>query len=438
MSRWTAEQVLALAPDSASISAGRKLAASRNWPSHGCAERVVWGLAQGSGKTPYQVAVDLDGPAYKCSCPSRKIPCKHALGLLLMWSEGEVGPAEPSPFATEWLASREERAEKAAKREAERPSRAPDPEAKAKRGADREARISAGVAELDRWLRDLVRQGFAAAQSRPMGFWDDAAARLVDAQAPGLARRVRSLGSTVHSGRPDWPARLLLQLGRLHLAVRAWQQREALPEGLRMSLRDVVGWTAPTEEVRKTGEQVSDAWTVLGVRLREQDHLRVRRTWLRGETTGRSALILEFTPPSGSFERDYVLGSVLGGELAFYPTAVPLRAVAVSELDGRAGTPAPGGDGFTAALESWSAALAADPWLERWPVTLASAVPVRSGNRWWLRDEHGSLAPLAGRDPWALVSLAGGTPLAVTGEWNGSAFLPLAAFAEDERVVAVS
>nr|WP_279163542.1 SWIM zinc finger family protein [Rhodococcus erythropolis] len=34
--------------------------------------------------------VDLRGPAYKCSCPSRKFPCKHALGLLVEWSEGRV------------------------------------------------------------------------------------------------------------------------------------------------------------------------------------------------------------------------------------------------------------------------------------------------------------------------------------------------------------
>lgn len=110
MSRWSAEQVIALAPDAASVAAGRKLAAPRGWPQLGCDDRAVWGLAQGSGKSPYQVAVDLAGPAYRCSCPSRKIPCKHALGLLL-WSAGDVRPDTPLAFADEWLAARAERAE---------------------------------------------------------------------------------------------------------------------------------------------------------------------------------------------------------------------------------------------------------------------------------------------------------------------------------------
>jgi len=36
---------------------------------------------------------------------------------------------------------------------------------------------------LELWLRDLVRQGLAAAPGQPYSFWDAVAARLVDAQA---------------------------------------------------------------------------------------------------------------------------------------------------------------------------------------------------------------------------------------------------------------
>ena len=437
MSRWSAEQVLALAPDAASVAAGRKLAAARGWPALGCDEQAVWGLAQGSGKNPYQVAVDLAGPAYKCSCPSRKIPCKHVLGLLLLWSAGEVDGGEPPAFAQEWLASRAQRAEQAEQRSARRAESRPDPEARAKRQARREDRISAGVQELDRWLRDLVRQGLAAAQARPMRFWDDAAARLVDAQAPGLGSRVRALGSTAHSGRPDWPARLLAQLGRLHLAAGAWPRADALPAELRASLRDVLGWPLPSEEVRQDGERVDDAWTVVGVRIFEPERLRVRRTWLHGERSGRRALILQFAPPGTPFEGDYVAGSVLDGALAFFPAAAPLRALPVAELTRRTAAPAalPGGDGFGAALAEWAGALAADPWLERWPVVLRAATPVRRDERWWLRDGAGLLAPLEGREHWRLVALAGGAPLTVSGEWDGRALAPLAALGDGDRIV---
>lgn len=426
-----------LAPDAASVAAGRKLATARSWPVLGCDERAVWGHAQGSGSKPYLAAVDLSGPAYKCSCPSRKIPCKHVLGLLLLWSAGEVAQGEAPAFAQEWLDSRAERADQALKRGERRAAKEVDPQALAKRQARREDRVSAGVEELDRWLRDLVRQGLAGAQSRPMRFWDEAAARLVDAQAPGLGGRVRALGSTAHSGSADWPARLLAQLGRLYLAAGAWPRNQELPAELRASLRDVLGWPLSGEEVRSTGEHVSDAWNVLGVRVIEQDRLRVRRTWLHGERSGRPALVVQFTPPGGSFEGDYVAGCVLDGALAFFPTAVALRALPGDDLRVRAddGGVLPAGGGIDDALDGWARALARDPWLERWPVVLRAATPVHHDARWWLRDGEGRLAPLARGEHWRLISLAGGAPLRIGGEWDGRALSPLTALGDGDRIV---
>ncbi|MER6311094.1 SWIM zinc finger family protein, partial [Streptomyces sp. NPDC001657] len=114
--RWTTDQVLALAPDEASRRAGGKLAAPGPWSETGADGSAVWGLCKGSGKKPYQAVVDVQGPAFKCSCPSRKFPCKHALGLLLLWAggEGAVAAGEPPQWAGEWLAARRVRAERPA------------------------------------------------------------------------------------------------------------------------------------------------------------------------------------------------------------------------------------------------------------------------------------------------------------------------------------
>ena len=72
---WGWEQVLALAADDASRKAGEGLGSPGRWRSTGVGSdpASVWGLCQGSGKTPYQTCVDLSGPAYTCSCPSRSI-----------------------------------------------------------------------------------------------------------------------------------------------------------------------------------------------------------------------------------------------------------------------------------------------------------------------------------------------------------------------------
>src|SRR6202034_552840 len=116
--RWEQGQVLSLAPDASAERAARSLATARSWLSSGCDEErgAVWGECKGSAATPYRTAVDLTGPAYKCSCPSRKFPCKHALGLLLNWANGAVPEAgTPADFAASWLADRSARAEKAEK-----------------------------------------------------------------------------------------------------------------------------------------------------------------------------------------------------------------------------------------------------------------------------------------------------------------------------------
>ncbi|WP_290054444.1 SWIM zinc finger family protein, partial [Nocardia nova] len=109
----TADNVLALAPDAASVSAARKLTAA--WLGTGVHGSALWGQCKGSGAKPYQTIVDLSGPAYRCSCPSRKFPCKHALSLLLLWSQGTVAASDaPADFAAEWLADRAARAAKPA------------------------------------------------------------------------------------------------------------------------------------------------------------------------------------------------------------------------------------------------------------------------------------------------------------------------------------
>ena len=94
---WTAERILTLAPDAASAKAGKDLAAARKWVSFGCDERACWGECQGSGSKPYQTQIDLAEPAFKCTCPSRKFPCKHALGLFLLTVAQGTKPTQPKP-----------------------------------------------------------------------------------------------------------------------------------------------------------------------------------------------------------------------------------------------------------------------------------------------------------------------------------------------------
>ncbi|MFE7132078.1 SWIM zinc finger family protein [Streptomyces sp. NPDC057638] len=437
--RWTSEQVLALAPDAGSRKAGSRLGAPGPWSDTGVSDAgAIWGVCQGSGRTPYRTVIDIagtgggSGPAYRCSCPSRKFPCKHALGLLLLWSsDGEaVAPGTAPDWAEEWLAARRERSggQRAAPAG---PTAPPDPVAARRRAERRAGRITAGARELEERLADLLRGGLASAERAGYGLWEETAARMVDAQAPGLAARARELGAIPGSG-PGWPARLLEECSLLHLLDSAWLGIDRLPEPLAATVRTRVGLTAPAD-----GPPLRDRWMVLAQYDTPDGKIVTRRVWIRGADSGHTALLLSFGAAGRSPQLALPVGAVLDAELVPYAGAVSLRA----ELGECFGAPVPmesppPGGPVGHALDSYGQALAADPWLDSWPVTLAEVIPVPDGGGGWqLADADGRsalpLTPAAVARPglWRLAALSGGGPVTVFGECGHTGVNPLAAWA---------
>ena len=83
----TQKKIEELAPNAAAAKNGRELVAKGKFSNlHISAEGdLIWGECAGSGKSPYYCSADyLDAqhPVFRCNCPSRQFPCKHALGLL--------------------------------------------------------------------------------------------------------------------------------------------------------------------------------------------------------------------------------------------------------------------------------------------------------------------------------------------------------------------
>ncbi|MET7286071.1 SWIM zinc finger family protein [Streptomyces sp. NPDC005573] len=435
--RPSADQVLALAPDAASRKAGSKLGAAGPWSGAGSGEEgAVWGLCKGSGSRPYQTVVDLadaTAPAYKCSCPSRKFPCKHALGLLLLWAAGDdVVPvaADPPDWAGRWLAGR--RGAAAKKAAAAGGSAAPaDPEAARRRAERRAGRVTAGATELEQRLSDLLRGGLASAEQTGYALWEETAARMVDAQAPGLAARVREMGAIPASG-PGWPARLLEECALLHLLDQGWLHRDRLPGPLAATVRSRLGLPAPAD-----GPPVRDRWLVLAQYDTADPRLTTRRIWLHGVESGHTRLLLSYGAAGRAPDLSLPVGLALDADLTLLPGTAGLRAA----LGEQYAPPAPVQDrppGLTAvqAAARYGEALREDPWLESVPVTLEAVVPVPGDapGSWHLADAAADSAlPLtaaAGARPglWRLVALAGGAPVRVFGECGHRGFTPLTAW----------
>lgn len=435
---FSPEQIIALAPDAPSAKAGRSLASGGKWLTRGCDERAVWGECQGSGQNPYRTQIDLSEPAFRCTCPSRKFPCKHALGLFLLYaaqqSSFESG-ARPG-WVAEWIEKRDQQSQRGKGVDADRaaPEAAPPAQKRrgtnAKRSSERQSRVAAGMAELELWMRDLTRRGLAAAQSQPPRYWEQMAARLIDAQAPGAARRVREMSSVAASAE-GWAEALLARMGSLFLAVEGFKRLGALPEPVQADVRTYLGWTIKEEEL--AGEGVTDRWTVVGQRTFEEERLRVQRTWLRGEQGGRDAALLDFAAPGQVLKSSLVVGTVVEAELVYYPSNYPLRAAIRQRHSAPVtGTNARGYASAESFLNAYADALARNPWVEVFPALLDEVIPVRRGEAWLVRDKAGLLLPLSPKADggWKLLALGGGGPVTLFGEWDGRHLLPLSVRAE--------
>lgn len=450
MTRWSPEQVEAIAPTPASLTAARPLTTVAKWGGLGADDRAVWGSCRGSGAEPYDTMVDHVGVASRCTCPSRRHPCKHVLALLLLWVHGDVPDTTAPSGVVTWLDARQVSDTRRVSDTKNRPSTpastpttgegssdevpsrddAPKPDRDRARD-ERVERMFAGLTELDRWLDDRMRTGLADPALAKYSTWDDLAARLVDAQAGSLANRIRRLAGLVGAS-PGWHSDVLAELGLLHLLSHAGRRLGSLPGPLADAVATTVGWQVRQVDVLG-GVPDTDTWVVAARSDTREDRIEVRRHWLRGVTSGRWALVLSFAAYRQSLDTSLMVGTSIDADLHRYPGPA-LRAL-VGERHGEPVEPArpPAVDVVTACSEVGTM-LAAEPWLDRVPFTVTAAI-ADLGSGFALADAGGTLPLIArGRPLATLLAVAGGGAADVTCEWTPHGVVPLTIHLADRSI----
>lgn len=414
----------ALAPDQPSLKAAAGLMKPAKWSNAGISadNRLIWAACAGSGANPYLVMADLSDMGSKCSCPSRKFPCKHVLALLWMRADNSL-PLQTSDtpdWVSDWLRRRRKpgsvpsinpnaapptvfdqpkdmRAATLAEPEAAEDSKAIARRAVAaeKRAAETDEALLDGVEALEGWISDQLRLGLAP-------FIDDVtarcrriAARLVDGKAATLAGRIDEL-----------PARLLslpvgdrvrgsvIELSKLILLVRAFRA-----ESKNAAIRRSINTTENRDTLLENPEtlRITSVWEVLGEKVEtRRDGLVSQTSWLLnlGPTGPRFAVLLDYYPASaGKRTSAFTIGEQFEGELVFYPAQTPSRALLLSRTSL--------GDvnhDWPAATNGTIAALVADqlhqePWLLEVPILLPQGRLMVDDQRapWWKSADHGDL-----------------------------------------------
>lgn len=417
MLTFTEEQIAQLAPDASSLKAGRDLANEKKWPDLHYNHRVIWGLAQGSGSQPYRTQVDQGSLGYNCNCPSRKFPCKHALGLLFLFVRRpdlfKQSNGEPD-WVEKWMNTREEKVEKA---KAERLHPAiKDVKSKAKRENVRQELVKAGAAELELLLRDVLRAGLLNLPARGHGFFEQAAARMVDQQAGGLAQMLRQFTKINFGTGQAWHSEALEQVVQIWQVLQAFKNIDDLPELLRDDVRSLIGWAPKQEELLSDQQalRVKDHWLILGRHSQVENKITVVRFYLWGCQSGQSALLLDFIAPGTAPKYIFAAGMTLEATLVFFPSQRPFRALLEADSKTQMSLPESKQE-----LSNWKAAqtalakdLARYPWAESDVTLLQSLQLIPSEERWYLQDQAGALMPLhpdfSEQQRWLMLAITGG------------------------------
>jgi len=96
------QEIISLAPNAGAVSNGRKISSSQGFVSRmrSADDTFYMGECKGSGKSNYRVSADFvkeGAPVFRCSCPSRQFPCKHAVALLFEIEAGKDFPIGEIP-----------------------------------------------------------------------------------------------------------------------------------------------------------------------------------------------------------------------------------------------------------------------------------------------------------------------------------------------------
>lgn len=300
---------------------------------------------------------------------------------------------EEPEWVKEWLDKRQQKVEEKEVKKSLTPDELEKKElSKEKTQANRLAIVIAGANELELWLKDLVRIGFLELPAKPKKEFDQIAARMVDAKAPGLAGWVRALGNLNYHHGDRWQDHALEITSKLFLLIGAIKNYDNLSPLWQTTVRNLSGWGQSTKELLedKTAQIVTDHWLVLGQETEESSDIVTQRNWLIGCQTNAKALILNFGTPFSSIESNILPSTIIEAELTFFPSIQPHRAVIKLQKSVNTNLPnAPEShDSWNEIKKSQVEMLKVNPWANDNIFLLRNARLFRRQDEWLVCDKN--------------------------------------------------
>ncbi|WMX12518.1 SWIM zinc finger family protein [Aureispira sp. CCB-E] len=445
--QWTDEKIAALSPNDSTERRGRTLANSTKWNYIATNYEAIWGECKGSGSQPYIVQINLSGPKYKCSCPVRKPPCKHVLGLFFLFAQSSAlfKYQAPPEAIQNWLSKQSSNSVASHSKtiaptlkteEALQQAKA----AKEKRWEQRVQLMASGMDELELWLTDLIRQGIANTAIQKVSFWNQVAAKMVDAKLPRISTYLKETHQLIQKNQ-NWSEIVLARLGELYLWTESFKKRSLLTPELQEELYLSLGKIVKKADVLEQNPSIKDLWFVVGKKEGVDIEGRsFRKIWLQGQKTKQHALILDYAFGNIGYEQQYIVGDLLDGALTYYSKAYPQRAIFESFESAQIyeSPNATSYKDFNAVLTQYGEAIVQNPWLFSFPVVLSQLRAFMNDKKELLiKDINDHIIPLSTLKEevvWKILAISGGKSICLFGEWDGLHFEPLSMLTDNGTI----
>ncbi|MDE5697054.1 MAG: SWIM zinc finger family protein [Lachnospiraceae bacterium] len=211
MREITEQQILALAPNAAAASNGRKISQKGGFVKleRTQDDTLYMGECTGSGKSNYITSadcIDENNPVFRCTCPSRQFPCKHSLALMYeILAKKEFGICEvPEDIQKkrEKKQAKENKANEAAKPESEMTEEEKKQAEKKKASAARTAKNARvkklksqleGLDLVEKVVNDLMSAGLGTIGGASLKTYQQLAKQMGDYYLPGPQRLCNQL-----------------------------------------------------------------------------------------------------------------------------------------------------------------------------------------------------------------------------------------------------
>ena len=263
---------------------------------------------------------------------------------------------------------------------------------KYKRSQERLLKVRSGAAEMEIWLKDLLRAGLLQLPQKNADWFDHMRARMVDAQAPGLGNLVRNLKELSLQKEADWQSEAAHIIAKIFLLLEGIKKLERMDPKTEADVRYLSGWNVNQQEILDYpfNTNIFDHWLSVAVLTEMVEGLNVERNYLYGLKSGAFALHMNFAfrrkpEPSG-----LAAGKVFAADLTYVPSNLPLRTVIrkLGEEKSYSSEPMMLLPDFTALLAHMTLHRSKYPWVEEHPFAVAAVCPIKQGSHFLLKDRE--------------------------------------------------